>query len=106
MTTKQYIVTNQDVFLDITKFPEEVESLGYYAQKLATFPTPADNFIYMYQVVDLRCDEYEYFIVNHKCHRDANGNWLPQIEYKKPMKAENSVEAFREFLPIAEEYAF
>lgn len=91
--------------LDITDFPEQKEILGYEVQKLASYPIPADNYIFLYRIVDLRDGEQYYSTVNNKPYH-VNGQYVRRLIYDVMGDADNSITAFRMFIEDAEQHAF
>jgi hypothetical protein len=89
-------------------FVEHDEFLGYDIRKLATYPCPADTFIYLYQVIDLRCHVAYYFMVNHLDHRNEDGKYKSHINYgaNEMLPSDDVVDAFVEFADKAKDYAY
>lgn len=102
---KHFLQSQCKIELDENFKQQTFETLGFYITKLATYPIPCDNFIYMYEVYDMRCEDCEYFIVNHLSHRNDDGTPKRSLVYD-PMQADNSFDAFREFIVEAEKHAF
>jgi hypothetical protein len=64
-------------------------------QKIATCPTPG-SFVYLYQITDIDTAETSFIIVNNKKYYDENG-YFDEIRYDKFLKADNTLDAYREF---------